>query len=364
MKFISHIIHIILGLGVGIMGLLAFPELFNANPATGFAIMILILLLAFFLQIIVHESGHLVFGLLSGYKFLSFRIGSLHFEKQQDKIKARLYGIVGTGGQCLMTPPLWSENFPYKLYNLGGVIFNAVFGVLSLLVYLLIGPVGAHSLFFGAFGLVGLCHAVLNGIPYENQGIANDGKNLVLLKKSEKSRRAFWLQLYANSLQTGGERLSRMPKEWFFLPEGEDLKDPMICTVGMFRYQRQFDAGEYAEAEEIAEYMLKAPGLLGFHKNELLCEQLFLRILREAPPQEIEPLFTKELKRYLKATEGYISRRRLQYAYQLLYKKDPHAAAKELKRFEEAVKVYGTNGEVYGEIEAVELIKSKAQVFC
>ena len=29
-----------------------------------------------FLQIIIHEAGHLVFGLLTGYKFSSFRIGS------------------------------------------------------------------------------------------------------------------------------------------------------------------------------------------------------------------------------------------------------------------------------------------------
>ena len=34
------------------------------------------LVLSFWLQAILHEGGHLVCGLLSGYRFLSFRVGS------------------------------------------------------------------------------------------------------------------------------------------------------------------------------------------------------------------------------------------------------------------------------------------------
>ena len=40
----------------------------------GFIITILMLYAAILIQIIIHEGGHLVFGLLSGYKFSSFRI--------------------------------------------------------------------------------------------------------------------------------------------------------------------------------------------------------------------------------------------------------------------------------------------------
>ena len=41
------------------------------------ALMLFIAVLAFQMQVIVHEGGHLLFGLLCGYRFLSFRIGSL-----------------------------------------------------------------------------------------------------------------------------------------------------------------------------------------------------------------------------------------------------------------------------------------------
>ena len=39
------------------------------------------LLVSFFLQIIIHEAGHLVMGLFSGYRFVSFRIMNLLITK-------------------------------------------------------------------------------------------------------------------------------------------------------------------------------------------------------------------------------------------------------------------------------------------
>ena len=53
---------------------------------TGLAGAYLWLLLANFLQTVIHEAGHLVFGLLSGYQYCSFRIGSFMWIKQDGKI--------------------------------------------------------------------------------------------------------------------------------------------------------------------------------------------------------------------------------------------------------------------------------------
>lgn len=61
--------------------------------------------LAFFLQIIVHEAGHLAFGLLSGYAFSSFRIMDFMWIKEDGKLRLKKFSLAGTGGQCLMEPP-------------------------------------------------------------------------------------------------------------------------------------------------------------------------------------------------------------------------------------------------------------------
>ncbi|MBQ3106858.1 MAG: hypothetical protein IJC51_05275, partial [Eggerthellaceae bacterium] len=44
------------------------------------------LAVAIVLQTIIHEAGHLVFGLVSGYRFSSFRIGSFMWMKTDEGI--------------------------------------------------------------------------------------------------------------------------------------------------------------------------------------------------------------------------------------------------------------------------------------
>lgn len=45
------------------------------------------LILAVFVQIILHEGGHLIFGLATGYRFVSFRVGSLTLIKEGGKFR-------------------------------------------------------------------------------------------------------------------------------------------------------------------------------------------------------------------------------------------------------------------------------------
>ena len=66
------------------------------------ALLILVMYVCMFIQIVIHEAGHLVFGRLTGYEFVSFRIGSFMWIKEEGKLKLKRYSLAGTGGQCLM----------------------------------------------------------------------------------------------------------------------------------------------------------------------------------------------------------------------------------------------------------------------
>ena len=91
------------------------------------------------LHIILHEAGHLVCGLVSGYKFVSFSVGSLTLIKEKGKLRVKRYGIVGVGGQCLMSPPEPAGSFyPYKLYYLGGSLANFLASAVFLLLFMLL----------------------------------------------------------------------------------------------------------------------------------------------------------------------------------------------------------------------------------
>ena len=327
-----------------------------------FAEAMIIMYIASFVQTIIHESGHLIFGLITGYKFVSFRIGHFMFIKEKGRLKIKLYNVVGTAGQCLMMPPQWNEKIPYRLYNLGGCIMNAATALFALAAYFAAGAEGFFALCMAMLAVMGLSMALTNGIPMRVGGISNDGMNAALLGKKENTLRAFWLQLYVNGLIAKGERYRNMPREWFRLPEGEELSDPICCAMGVMLYNFCFDMHEFDEAEQTINYMLNAPGLLDVEKNELLCELLFLRVLRGAPKEEIDSLLTPKLDKYIKATANYVSRRRLAYAYQLLYLKNYSTAQKCLEVFERIAATYPYSAETENERDIIEIVKQKASV--
>ena len=167
MKKIKLIFRIIWGLAVGIgfgylvgllVGVLISGESLSVIPQklgdlslgdgfVGFLISMAALLLVLPVQIILHEAGHLVFGLLSGYKFVSFRVGAVTLIRRNGKYCVKKYRVIGTGGQCLLTPPdLPLEKMPFFWYNAGGVIVNLLLGTIALAIMLAVDDI----LSFGA----------------------------------------------------------------------------------------------------------------------------------------------------------------------------------------------------------------------
>lgn len=101
--------------------------------------LILIFFVGFLIHIVIHETGHLIFGLMTGYSFVSFRIGSFTLIKENNKLKHKKFNIPGTAGQCLMMPSdLKDGKFPFVIYNFGGVIMNLVVSIAGILVVIFV----------------------------------------------------------------------------------------------------------------------------------------------------------------------------------------------------------------------------------
>ena len=118
-----------------------------------------------FIQIILHEGGHLLFGLATGYKFVSFRIFNFTLIRLDGKFCIKKFKIAGTGGQCLLTPPERAlEEIPTALYNAGGFLVNII---VSAVAFAIISHYDAALLkvFLLLFGITGMFLALLNGIP-------------------------------------------------------------------------------------------------------------------------------------------------------------------------------------------------------
>ncbi|MCL1820213.1 MAG: hypothetical protein FWG36_06120 [Oscillospiraceae bacterium] len=306
-------------------------------------------------HIIAHEAGHLIGGLACGYKFTSFRVYHIIFVKEDGKIKTKRYNIAGAAGQCLMTPPEpVNGKFPYLLYNLSGGIANLIFGGIFFALYTLFNFSYAGIIFIPLAG-IGVLLGLTNLIPLKMSGIANDGYNIMLMSKNERARSAFYTMLMVNASLTEGVRYKDMPPEWSELPE--DFNDPISVTIAINRMNVSIDNHDFTAAKELAQRILnEGSKILEIYKNELRCELLFLEIIGERRPEEIERLYTKNLAKYIKASGSQMSKRRLMYAYHKLVTRDEAETVKALKMYEKVRLAYPYKGELELERELIEII--------
>lgn len=314
---------------------------------------VIFLYTGFFVQILIHEFGHLVFGLLSGYRFSSFRIGNLIWIKNRQGIHLKRLSLAGTGGQCLMSPPdMEGGKIPFILYHLGGCIMNTVFALILLggCIFFKTGPF--LSAFLLITSLVGFVCAFLNGIPIHFSSADNDGFNAVSLGENPEAVRSFWTQLKINEQNTNGIRIKDMPEEWFRVPSDEEMRNSMTAVMGVSAANRMMDAHKFDEAEQLIEHLLRMEsGIAGLHRSLLICDRIYCELIKGSGREWIDYMRDRQQRKFMQAMKNFPSVIRTQYVYVLLFERDVEKAEKIKRRFEEQVRSYPYESDVVSEME-------------
>ncbi len=324
--------------------------------------MILLFLLVYEIQLIIHESGHLLFGLLTGYSFSSFRIGTTMFLMEDGKLVRKKLQISGTGGQCLMVPPD-TEKPPFLLYNLGGVILNFITAGIFFLIFMWLLPYGRWSVFFLFLTIAGVLIGLLNGIPIHTPLLTNDGHNAVVLCRDREAVRSLSVQLLAADAMNHGKRLKDMPAEWFTMPSLVRMrKNDMVTAQAVLRENRLMDEHRFDEAEDTIELLLgKDIRTHGIYRNMLLLDQVFLRLLKDGEQADISPLQTKEMYTFMVQMKDYPSVQRTNFALSLLYHKDREKAEQAYQKLVSLKDTHPALSEVLGELELCEYARKRAE---
>lgn len=328
-----------------------------------FALCLFSFYLAMLLQIILHEAGHLIFGLLTGYRFLSFRVFSLILVNEDGKLRFRRYSMAGTGGQCLMIPPrLQDGTMPVLLYNFGGAILNLLTAVLFIALSLLLPPSSFLRLFLRLLALAGIYGALTNGIPLHLGPVDNDGCNALTMLKSREAVRAFWAQLKMMELLSRDIRLQDMPKDWFLLPSEKELQTSSLsAAIGMMAANRLMDQHRFAEADALMERLLTMDSKLpGLYRGQLICDRIFVELIGPNRPEILEGFLSKEQQKLMKAMKTNLSVLRTAWALALLSEKDAAKAQKLAADFDRVAARYPYPCEVEGERELLQLARAAA----
>jgi len=257
--------------------------------------------------VIIHEAGHLVCGLITGYKFVSFRIFSFTIIRINEKLSVRRYAIAGTGGQCLLSPPdLPLQKIPTVWYNIGGVLANIV-AVLAVLPLFLADVHPYIKVAIVMFVLAGLLLILMNGIPMKISGAGNDAYNVFALRKNMLSKRGLIEALRANALIQNGLRPKDMPDEWFVVPDNIDYRNQLEVSIPIMAASRLIDEMDYEKALKEFEYLYSRKNeIIGLYIKEIACELVFLRLVC-GNIDGAKSLLDQDLKKYIETYRKMMS---------------------------------------------------------
>lgn len=362
----SVVVGALLGAGCSILMCMQVDALTEGFSLTvrlmGYCVMLWGLLAVILLQTVLHEAGHLIFGLMTGYRFVSFRIGRLMLLRTPDGLKFRRHSLAGTGGQCLMSPPGdLGHDMPCMLYHLGGVIINLLSAVLFGIAYLLWKDIPLLSALLLTSALLALFSALINGIPMRGL-VNNDGRNALDLREDDAARRSLWIQLSVNARVAQGQTILDMPEDWFTMPTDEAMRNSMIAPLGAFRSDYLMAKGDFAAAAALQDHLLEGDNaLVPLYRTLLTSERIFCGLMIGTDPERLQALRTPAWKKSAAALKNQPAIARTDYACALLLDRDPTAANKALVRFERCTRNFPYPAEVETERRYTALAYERAQ---
>lgn len=179
--------------------------------------------LALWLQILIHEGGHAVAGLLSGQQLLACGVGPIRLERKGHGWHVRWSrSMTAVAGFVLMLPRSGSSGrWSATVYLLGGPLANLLVVALSI-PWALAEPQAGTTLELVLPRLVagtGLLIGVANLLPFMVGGWSTDGRHLLKLWQGSEEAKVMMFLRHLGGLSATGVR----PRDWP-LPSLETLR--------------------------------------------------------------------------------------------------------------------------------------------
>ncbi len=365
-KFISGAIYLSFcavagGFGGYAVGKLVPKEAPDWKMFLGVFLVMLVFFAVVVIHIFFHELGHMVCGLLSGYKFNSIRFFGLMIINENGKLAIRKMTVAGTGGQCSMVPPRTDGTSPVALFNWGGCIANIITSMVAILVAIICRDMVVFSTILLIFGVVGIGLAIINGIPFKSLG--NDGYNAMTLKDRPQARIAFEKSLVIVKELGDGKRLRDLPEDYFDYEVGKyELDDNLLVSQAAMTLNYHLDCGDYDKVYELSKYLLENVELVDGHKLIAVAELVTSTLITGRDKSEVDKVLTKENRKLIKMFEALPSAQRVWYVYELLYNGDKVKADKYKEKFDKKATKYPYKSDLQNDIELMECALKKYEV--
>ena len=292
-----------------------------------------------------HELGHIVIGLICGFRFNSMRVGCFYLYRDEGKLRIAARRLPESLAGATEMLPKNANNLhdKYLAVVCGGLAFSLLFlaGAELVLDFYKYMPFAVYALV--CTSLPYAFHIFFyNVLPFNDDNLDTDGAMLKGLIKKEPSYLTAVNILAIEAYLYQGLTPAEIDKELYFgapqLPE-DDLNFILLTN---YRLSYYIDAGDRESAakactrlENLLEYVPQ------YYRNDILADILFCKCRRD----DIEgaKALYPQLKLYLKG-EGTLSAHRISAAYELYVNGDKRASMRELNAAEEKAENYYIKG--------------------
>lgn len=327
------------------------------------------------LNVLMHEAGHLIFGLFSGRRFHALSILGLHLvRKPEGGFRVGWLRMPGISGSCSTIPT--REDAPFTLHLLGGAIMDLLTGIIcgilawqtKPLIFPDIGwsylmhPIHIPLVLLAVYGLVG---GVTNLLPLQLLTGYTDGYQLRLLRQNPTAREDYRQTEAIGMMEYQGKRLREMPDAWFAPRSVETLTTPYAVRLAIFRFSRLFSQQEYFAAMEAAHALLNSTApltpfdRLGLIRTAALCE-----VLTDGPGPFCQQLDSPQIQRLHQISRYTPGTQLTLYAVAMLIKQDPENANMHYAAYRRIARRYPYPESLLGDEEFIALIEEKARLHC
>lgn len=313
-------------------------------------------IIMYVVQIVIHELGHLLFGRLTGYKTIFFRIFHLGIIKIESRWYLKKYHYPGSLGQCIMLPPK-TDNKPVILHTMGGIILN-IFMAVSVLP-IIFSPYSISFIPRAAaliFSFYGIGFALLSGLPIKQKNIVNDGMVTKELYRDPLALDLYYKQLRIASNLVDGLTYENLPYEIIKVPEDADLTNAMIGYHKILECYYYMDKMEWDKAEKLLNEFIDRSGKISNMIDSIInMELLFLSIIKK-DEKTMNQIYHK-ISDVLEKETGDFHVMRVKLSYEIFRNKQKMNKNMILKELDKRAKGYPYKG------EAVFCIKLVNEVF-
>lgn len=305
-------------------------------------IMTLGIYVVYFISIIWHEFGHLIFGIRAKLKFNSFSILKFEITKKNNKLTIKNSPTIhGIGGYCQM---IFDENKEYDkkmitFYFLGGIIFNFIFVIIFSILLAFSNNTYLNIIAMSFIG-TNLYLALYNLIPAINiSGVSSDMLQVINLLNDQEYIKVLSRASTIQNLLSSGCELKDIDENLFYMPT--DFLNYSNVIMAQYYIDYIAEKKQYKEAIEYIKIVIENTKdiLSKPNINFLKISLIYYAFKGNYDMKIISAYWDNDIKKYLELMENnqpqFLG---INYMYSLLIEKDEKESQKYLSKFQQIKK--------------------------